>query len=535
MNTWGREEIKIMNWHRKIKPQLWLVFILLFGILLRTAFFSGYVAGDDKQYLQQAYKLSRVGFTCGGLFPTDPRDINHWATRLGIVFPTAFFFYLFGINEISLVLFPLLCSIGSIVIIYYLGKLLFSVKIGLISAFLLSFFPLEVIYGTHLFPTVCVTFFTGLSIFLFLKAEIDKRKLYYLSAGLMIGIGYLCWIGSLFIIFFFLCYIIYIKRIKIGYLLVCSGVLLVFVGEFLFFYYQTGDGFYRYNILKEVVISEGNLNLQTHLIELFKGNVYQGINWFIEPLIMFAFEQEFGFFYYFIWPIVIYFLFKRENNINILILWLIPVTLYLLYGSVSPSNYDPLRRLCRYYSIVTIPGLLILGYFMVTKMKKRLFFYSALIFLLISSIGFVYIDESRNIDYIYRQIYTFHKEHPKDKLYVMGEAYISSLFYSKFQKRSDNNLILFRPEEPLLTRPKIVKEYPNTSFSLEGVHNAYVAVDKEFWKYIPANSKLLKVIQKPKRAYYSIFERGFLKGLWEKRKAKGKSPKDTIIYIYYLY
>lgn len=50
--------------------------------------------------------------------------------RIGLIFPTALFFFLFGINEISAILFPFLCSIGNIILIYYLGELLFNKNVG---------------------------------------------------------------------------------------------------------------------------------------------------------------------------------------------------------------------------------------------------------------------------------------------------------------------------------------------------------------------------------------------------------------------
>ena len=80
-------------------------------------FFSGYVSGDDKHYLAQAYRFSIGDFAPGQ---------NPWGNRLGLIIPSAFFMHIFGVNEFSYSLYPLICSLGNIILIYYFGKMLFS-------------------------------------------------------------------------------------------------------------------------------------------------------------------------------------------------------------------------------------------------------------------------------------------------------------------------------------------------------------------------------------------------------------------------
>ena len=49
---------------------------------------------------------------------------------------------------------------------FYFGKLLFNEKIGLIASFLLSFFPLDIVYATKLNSDLPSSFFMALGVYL---------------------------------------------------------------------------------------------------------------------------------------------------------------------------------------------------------------------------------------------------------------------------------------------------------------------------------------------------------------------------------
>ena len=97
--------------------KLILFFIVLFGLLLRLMFFSGMDLSDNLSYSRYAANL-------------DKEIVPHTlAVRLGLIYATAFSYSLFGINDFSSVLFVLLTSMGSIILIFHFGKLLFNDKI----------------------------------------------------------------------------------------------------------------------------------------------------------------------------------------------------------------------------------------------------------------------------------------------------------------------------------------------------------------------------------------------------------------------
>src|SRR3989338_5315326 len=164
-----------------------LLLIVMFGLFLRLIFFSGMGISDSLEYSKTANDIN----TGKGI---DPNSTLSLSTRLGLVLPTAFSYRIFGINNFSSVLFVLLTSIGSIILIFYFGKLLFNEKIGLIAAFLMSFFPLDVAHATQLGSDTHSAFFMALGVYVFLCSEKTNKMKYgsgYLLSGLLIGIGYL--------------------------------------------------------------------------------------------------------------------------------------------------------------------------------------------------------------------------------------------------------------------------------------------------------------------------------------------------------
>ena len=211
----GAQQNSILN-----NTQIMLFLIVTFGIVIRLIFFSGIGASDDLAYTNYADSLNK------GEMQQDTLTLS---TRLGLVYPVSVSYSMLGVNDFSSVIFVLLASVGNIVLIFYFGKLLFNEKVGLISAFLLSFFPLEVVYSTKLLSDLPSAFFMALGVYLFLYSEKKKPNpaLYFFS-GISIGIGYLIRESALLIGLFFIVYILYKRRIKKFYFLVPAGVLVIF-------------------------------------------------------------------------------------------------------------------------------------------------------------------------------------------------------------------------------------------------------------------------------------------------------------------
>src|SRR3989338_8998142 len=225
---------------QKMKTWQIVSVIVLFGLLLRVLFFSGMGISDSLAYSSAANDL-REG---KGI---DEKSVLTLSTRIGITATTALSYSLFGVNDLSAIAFALLASLGGIILVFLFGKLLFDERLGLLAAFLLAIFPFDVVYATQLNSDIPSAFFMALGVYLFLYAERKEANPSVLCTlcGVLIGIGYLIRESALLIALFFITYILYQRRLRLRYLLVPLGVLLVLVLEALVFNQLTGDPLYR--------------------------------------------------------------------------------------------------------------------------------------------------------------------------------------------------------------------------------------------------------------------------------------------------
>ena len=356
-----------------------LLLIVIFGVILRFVFFSGIGTSDDLAYTSYAYSLSK-GEMEGGTLTL--------STRLGLIYPVSVFYSMFSVNDFSSVLFVFLAAIGNIILIFYFGKLLFNEKVGLVSAFLLAIFPLEVAYSTKLFSDIPSAFFMALGVYLFLYAEKKKpNPLVYVFSGLSIGLGYLIRESALLIGLFFIAYILYRRQIKKEYFLVPAGILLIFALEAFIFYQMTGNLLFRWE------------ESQKYLAEAVKVHNYFGRLEFPSGLFHYPYilltSSLLSLFYVFIFIAALYCIVYRKKESYQMLLWFIPLLLYLSFGSSSFSQYIPFKATDRYLEIVTLPGILLVGFFLQEKKFSR-WKYFILIFLFAASMGFVYLQDGRN-------------------------------------------------------------------------------------------------------------------------------------------
>lgn len=193
------EKLKVLN------PIIWLILILIFATLIRLFFFVGLNLNDDLTYVNTAYDIITGKFR-----------VNTWiiAARYVMNLPIAFFFLLLGVSDFSAALWPLLTSLGSVIITYFIGKEIFDVKVGLLAAFLLSVFPVDVAYATTIVPDIPVAFFMGLSVLFFVLGEKKNNFIYYFFSGVSIGLAWMVKSMALVILPFFA---IYFLMDKLGF------------------------------------------------------------------------------------------------------------------------------------------------------------------------------------------------------------------------------------------------------------------------------------------------------------------------------
>lgn len=233
----------------EVRAEFWLILVIVFAIFLRYNYFIGLNLNDDLCYVNLAHDVVEGRFKPNGWI---------FAVRHMMHYPIAFFFWVFGVSDFSASLYILLCSLGGILVTFYIGKTLFNEKIALLAAFFMSFFPIDVVYSTTLVPDIPVALFMGLSVCLFLYGEKYGNSVYYFLCGVSIGLAWLIKGLALLILLFFPTYFLldkvfnfrfivsgkekpgddYLYGIsnKIWGLLIFSFIVLVFLGILLFPY-----------------------------------------------------------------------------------------------------------------------------------------------------------------------------------------------------------------------------------------------------------------------------------------------------------
>lgn len=329
-----------------------ITLIVILAIIIRIIFFSGVGLSDDLLYSYYSNQIAKGNFH----FPTD-----HHGTRIGIVFPVGFLYYLFGISDNISVLLPFIFSIGNIILIYFFGKLLFNKKVGLLASFLMAIFPLDVIFATKLMPDVPSAFFLGLAMYIFFSAEKNNSGIKYLMCGLFIGISYLLRENTLLIALFFAVYALYYKKFQLSYGLILIGFLAMILFEMFIFYNATGNPFYRYQ------------EVNAHYLEIWKIENYYGRGSFPSMLFHYPFmlltNFQLGFFFPLIFIALIFCFKYKKKETYPLIIWAIVLITYLSFGSASLSAYLPIPAIPRYIMIIEIPSILILAYFLTQENK----------------------------------------------------------------------------------------------------------------------------------------------------------------------
>jgi len=446
---------------KNTKVILLLLLIVVFGLLVRLIFFTQVQPSDDLEYYNFAHQINQDTFEHG---------VSFHSPRIGLTYSTALFYTLIGVNEVASNLLPLLTSILSIILVFYLGKIIFNETVGLIAAFLLSFFPLNVFYSTTLFPDLPSAFFIALSAFLFLKAEKHGRNLNYMLAGLSIGVAYLMKELSILILGFFVVYVFFKKNLKKEHFLILLGFFLIFGFELIYYTIKTSDPLFRYTIVSD----QATNIMKTYYPNYFGINVLSRL--FLHYPYLILTNPLTSLFYIFIIISSAYCILKKKKESYVLLMWIIPIALYVNFGSLSFSGYIPLPADVRYIEIITIPTILLLSYFLYQSrdLVNRLFMPATILFLFATSIYFIASNDQRtSLDNLYKAS-SYLKTSPEKIIYSDQRSTEVIRYLFNYEKNdmvitfNDYNGFEFKGER-------------NNLIVLDNIHDVYVVVN---WKMI---------------------------------------------------
>ena len=156
-----------------------LVGVILLGLALRLILQCGLSNADSYAYANGAIRLNDSGL---GTYLSSIANI--YENRISIVLPLAFSYKLFGLSEFTTLLLPVLYAVGTILITYFLGKLLFDDEgISLLATTLVATVPLDVYYATAVLPDSTIPLYTSLTLLCFVLGQKKDNPIFYLLTG----------------------------------------------------------------------------------------------------------------------------------------------------------------------------------------------------------------------------------------------------------------------------------------------------------------------------------------------------------------
>lgn len=171
-----------------MRPRLVLICIVIVGFLLRVLFINSSppaLYGDELTITLDVYSLLKTGHDQLGNFL--PLTFQMSAGRpAGYVYGSIPFVAIFGPTEIGVRTLSILSGIGIMILLYLLGKKLFSEKTGLLAAVIGTVSPWEISLSRSGFEAHFALFLALLGTYLFIMAR--KKPILYIFSALSFGL-----------------------------------------------------------------------------------------------------------------------------------------------------------------------------------------------------------------------------------------------------------------------------------------------------------------------------------------------------------
>jgi len=218
-----------------------LVLLLIAAAALRAWFFTGLQIGDDIVYSQNAVnRLHGV-----------PNVTNTQGARNGFMLPIVVCYALFGPNEVSLVLYNVVCSTALVGILFLLARRLFGEAGAVPAALVAAVHPNLIRYASECHTDTPVATWIALAVLVFLTAlDQDPGARRRILSGLILGWAYLHKETVVYMALFFAGHWIATKRSWKWYVPLAAPVLGVAVLEMIGFWAMTGNPLERYAMIR---------------------------------------------------------------------------------------------------------------------------------------------------------------------------------------------------------------------------------------------------------------------------------------------
>jgi outer membrane protein assembly factor BamB len=183
-------ETRKESWLAVHKEALCVLVIFVFSILLFFVNLGGGTlwAADEQTYVQWAFHMFKTGdyltvwgFGGGALWIGKPPLIM-WLM--------SFSYQIFGVNNFASRFWSAIFGALSLIMVFYLGKKLYNLRVGFVSAIILGTFTTFFSFARHAMTDVPLIFFSVASTyFLLLSAEREKVNRYSVLSGLFFALA----------------------------------------------------------------------------------------------------------------------------------------------------------------------------------------------------------------------------------------------------------------------------------------------------------------------------------------------------------
>jgi len=310
--------------------------VLLVALAYRVFGLTGDMYFDPIIYAQNAYNLLQGTFTLN----TD----SWYAHRLPVFFPIAPLYALFGVGAVTSRLWPLLLSLVQAALVIWLGRRLFDRTTAILAGVLIALTPLDAVFGSVLQPdTIMAAFLTAAAGFWIASLERDCRhpRAYPFLSGLCFALAVVTRENAAVLLVFYLSSLLW-QRPRARVLLDAAlGGALVVVPLLAVYAVTTGDPFFRVRAVAEAygapIMQEGTRfgfypSLLRHIRHTVTG---------LGPA-LFALG-------------ILGSLLRPNRSRVLLLLWALPILLYLQFGSMSVTHYVPILKRERFLTPLTAP------------------------------------------------------------------------------------------------------------------------------------------------------------------------------------
>lgn len=373
----------IDNYKKYITIAILIAILSNAGYYAFTHYEGATLYGDDTVYASMAWSILQGTFKTNSFI---------FSTRLMQAYPIALFYSVMGVTQLSGSMWIILSYLGIVVVAFLIVRLWYDDKAALITAFVVSIFPLVTKFSVTMGEDIPLTFIGSLAFLIFLYAQRNNKWHYFFASGMLLMSTWLISVEGAVIIEFFVIYIIIElvrKKLRISKisLFFVYGLIAVLLLTFLYSYLNSGYTFSVittnlcfYSTVSGVAcghstIPSTNNDLGYYIKSMFQYHILYNlrgpnvIEFIKSNLLTFKGPADFGLYFYFVIPFGIALAALRDRRSYLFLFWFLVIFSLLEFGpmhvGMNPQTHSIVYvltyRLNRFLLPLSIPLAAIIG------------------------------------------------------------------------------------------------------------------------------------------------------------------------------